>query len=264
MGKDDGKGGGGSMGPDPSSSSVGSDTSWADRCWSRYQRCLAALQATAFNGSAFKVYVAADSAEVRRSARQALGAAMAETPALLRGALPTIRGIEYERDKRMVQGAYHELLILSRTDALLAHDLHSSSFSAVAAAWAVHSAGRRTRPRQTGGGGGDSEDSGPRIPTDHRRQDRHRWRGFYAARKHPCRRIPDDNVEPVPYLPILQQLSSISGAARARHHVHSSNRTLVQLALGHIDGRAGPAKRGVMDKSKVDVTDIPIPTDRHG
>ena len=50
------------------------------------------------------------------------------------------------------------------------------------------------------------------------------WFGFYATRKHPCRRIADAQVEPTPYLPALQELTSSAGAARVRHYFHSLKR----------------------------------------
>ena len=160
----------------------------------QFLRCLARVQrlALAAGYGKSRVYVAADQLGVRERAKQLIGPAALAPPhcgaSCINGTadLPNDVGLMPSRGAAATVLALEELLVLARSDALLVWDLHYSTFSAVAAAWAAH------------GAGGQPPRARPRLGI------------FLVGRGGNCTRVPDGQVEP----PLFRTRSSASGTKK--------------------------------------------------
>ena len=167
-------------------------------CWRRYfGGCVRRLQGR-FNGTA-RVYVSADTVEMRQAARSDLGKVWwIDPPSYL--ALPTFDSVEqWRRGPKQVISALDELLILARTDAIVVYDLKRSTYGAAAASWAVAGAAGLATPA-------------------HALERPSRWLGAFKAGTG-CTHVHDAAVEPIPNgLPplLLHTNRSASRGRRAR------------------------------------------------
>ena len=129
--------------------------------------------------AASKVYLSSDVSghsnhRLEGPLEEELGAdSVAETPQYIKRASELVRRMTSVRGYVSTRGALDEMLLLARSDAMVVWDLRVSSYSAVAASWAVHRAagqdviGERPRP----------------------------WLGVHIVDEG-CARMPDDEVDP--------------------------------------------------------------------
>ena len=120
-----------------------------------------------------RVYLAADNAMVRKEALKALGESnLVPTPSYLFPSRESRKKMAAIRGALATLGAVDEMLLLARTDGLVVWDLADSTYSAAAASWAAHRAGRQ--PAHASG---------------------RTWLGVHVASRS-CAQLPDAEVDP--------------------------------------------------------------------
>lgn len=136
--------------------------------------CIASVRSAAREAgyAASKIYLASDVKTFHPVLQKKFGnSSVVKTPEFVVYVEEGRRRMTSPRGSLTIGGALDELLLLARTDAIVAWDLQLSSYSAVAASWATHraggQAGERTRP----------------------------WLGVHAVASG-CSRIADNEVEP--------------------------------------------------------------------
>ena len=131
-------------------------SSFANLFEQRFHSCVSKVRATLMaSGSGtphVRVYVAADSTDVREGARRVLGNAYVPPPSYLTNSIPSTAdeiSLGPRRSDAQSRAAFEELLILARADAIVVADMRTSTYSSVAASWFAHRAGG-ARERQPG------------------------------------------------------------------------------------------------------------------